>query len=160
MTDTPPLSHYHPLSEPCAASSIMRDGTTSKATIPISVGDTGFCRMRSSARTSPISKPTPAENHMSELCTLGLLRIPSVTLSAFFAPQDCSLHSWETFSPLFVSRRCCLAFIGDIIFPLSLLEGYSACARRLVPHFWDAYTPLFVPTGCVGLFVPVRANQP
>ena len=67
---------------------------------------------------------------------------------------------WETFSPLFVSRRCCLAFIGDIIFPLSLQEGYSACARRLVPHFWDAYTPLFVPTGCVGLFVPVRARQP
>ena len=29
----------------------------------------------------------------TELCSLGLLRMPSVTLSASFAPQECSLHS-------------------------------------------------------------------
>ena len=51
--------HYHPLNEPCAASSIMRDGTILSATIPISDGDIGFCRMRSSRIISPISKPTP-----------------------------------------------------------------------------------------------------
>ena len=52
-------SLYHPLNEPCGASSIMKGGTTSSATIPISDGDTGYCYMKSSRRISLICKPTP-----------------------------------------------------------------------------------------------------
>lgn len=48
-----------PLSEQCGASSIMKGGTTSSVTIPISDGDIGYCHMRSSRIISPISKPTP-----------------------------------------------------------------------------------------------------
>ena len=50
--------HYHPLNEPCGASSIMKDGTTLNVTIPISGGDIGYCRMRSSERTSPFNRQT------------------------------------------------------------------------------------------------------
>lgn len=50
-----------------------------------------------------------------ELCALGLLLIPSVTLTASFAPKERVLHSWGTFSPFFVSRGCCLALMGDSI---------------------------------------------
>ena len=55
-------------------------------------------------------------NFYDSLSKPGCLRlIPSVTFSASFASQGCIPHSWEAFSTLFVSRGCCLAFMGDII---------------------------------------------
>lgn len=48
----------HPLSEPCDASSIMRGGTTSSATIPISGGGIGYCHTRSTLRTLPFNRQT------------------------------------------------------------------------------------------------------
>lgn len=62
-TDNPSQSYLGifalpPLNEQCGASSIMKGGTTSSVTIPISDGDIGYCRMRSSGRTSPYNRQT------------------------------------------------------------------------------------------------------
>lgn len=67
----------HPLNEPCAASSITRDGTISSAIIPISDGDIGYCHMKSSRRISPISKPIPCYAPTSPsyvLCSASMAR--------------------------------------------------------------------------------------
>ena len=62
----------------------------------------------------------------SALCTLGLLRIPSVTLSASFVPQECSLHSWETFPPTFRLPR---------VLPSIHWRHYSLCHfRKAIRH--------------------------
>ena len=61
-----------------------------------------------------------------------------VALLTSFASQECILHSRETFSPLFVSRGCCLALISDI------LKSYSTSAWWPASHSREAYLPLSV----------------
>lgn len=63
-------SLYHPLSEPCGASSIMKGGTTSSATIPISGGDTGYCRMKFRKNPTLQQADSLLRSDLRELCTL------------------------------------------------------------------------------------------
>lgn len=52
-----------------------------------------------------------------ELCALGLLLIPSVTLTASFAPKERVLHSWGNVFPIFRLPRVLFSTHGRQYFP-------------------------------------------